>query len=98
MDMEADTVEKVCECLKANGGIKNTILLTGGIENEVFDIKKKEISGISKYHDFEMVHEEKGKKRFGLRVRRQSTIGNGLFIPLTKLGKQPTFEFIPCSF
>ena len=24
MDMEADTVEKVCECLKANGGVKNT--------------------------------------------------------------------------
>ena len=92
MDMEADTVEKVCECLKANGGVKNTILLAGGIEKEVVQIKKKQILSISKYHDFEMVHEEKGKKKIGVRVRRQATIGTGLFIPLTKLGKQPTYK------
>ena len=49
MDMEADTVEKVCECLKANGGVKNTILLAGGIEKEVVQIKKKQILSIYEY-------------------------------------------------
>ena len=84
----ADTPENVCKCIKSQGGTANTLLLCGGIQKQALELgaNQKLIEDISKFHDFAF-------ESRGVRVWKQSGIGDGHFIKLTdNLGNHPEYK------
>ena len=80
--LDATTPKSICECIKHNGGLANTILLTGTIVEKKFKMQK-EIDSISKYHDFmfstpkqsEEDGHSKSSSKNGILVRQQAQMG-----------------------
>ena len=84
--LPADTPENICKAIKSNNGVANVLLLCGSIEGDNIEIpQKREISDISKYHDFLF------EKR-AIKVWKQSNIGDGHQIKMSPLGNIPKYN------
>lgn len=88
MDIDADTAKNVCEAIKHENGLANTILLCGGIEKNECKLKETEIKNIKMYHDF--AFDESNQR--GIRLRRHANIGKGVLINPASLGKYPKYN------
>lgn len=81
---DVNTPEQMCQVATLFGGIANVLLLLGGVETVEFE-RECEIKDLTLYHDIEFLLD-------GVRVRKQSGIGTGFFIPLIKPKKTPKFK------
>ena len=84
MGFDADTPEKMGNCIK-KFGLSNVVIMLGGTKKVDISLEKDQLPNAGMYHDFEF-------REDGIIARRQSQIGVGVFFPLKPYSKVPSFD------